>query len=162
MHGLIAISSAGRFRGTGMQQAETALELPPSTLRDVIERAYACRAAGDAEGVVAFMGSDVEYAVIGSIAGQPLVPRLQGKARVSAHYTTFLMRWDLSGMHIQKIIIDGDVAVIEMQGTMRYRVTGQAFETSACDVLEFREGLISRVRCYSDTFTIVRIAGLSL
>ncbi|KAF0232261.1 MAG: Ketosteroid isomerase-like [Beijerinckiaceae bacterium] len=145
-----------------MQQAETALELPSPALREVIEGAYACRAAGDAEGVMAFMDSDVEYAVIGSIAGQPLVPRLQGKAKVSAHYTTFLMRWDLSGMQIQKVIIDGGVAVIETQGTMRYRVTGQAFETSACDVLEFKQGLITRVRCYSDTFTIVRIAGLAL
>ena len=111
---------------------------------------------------MAFMDSDVDYSVNGTVAGQPLVPRLQGKAKVSAYYTTFLMRWDLSDMQIQKVIIDGGVAVIETQGTMRYRVAGQAFETSACDVLEFKDGLITRVRCYSDTFTIVRIAGLAL
>lgn len=127
-----------------------------------IRRAYDCRAAGDAGGVLSFMAEDVDFWVSGSVGGQPLVPPIRGKDGVQTYYTGFLMRWDLSKMQVDKIIVDENAAAIETQGTMKHLATGQSFETRCCDILEFRDGLIVKARCYSDTFSVIRVAGLYL
>lgn len=127
-----------------------------------IRRAYDCRAAGDAKGVLSFMADDVLFWISGSVGGQPLVPAIQGKDGVQAYYSGFLMRWDLSAMRVDKIIADGNAAAVETQGIMKHLATGQSFETRCCDILEFRDGLIVKARCYSDTFSVIRVAGLYL
>lgn len=145
-----------------MQQMTYAADRDKADLVASIRRAYDRRAAGDAEGVLSHMADNVHFWVSGSVGGQALVPPIDGKDGVKTYYSGFLMRWDLSQMRVDKIIVDENVAAIETVGTMRHIASGQAFETRCCDILEFRDGLIVKVRCYSDTFSVIRVAGLFL
>jgi len=145
-----------------MQQMTYSVDRDGADLVASIRRAYDRRAAGDAEGVLSFMAENVHLWISGSVGGQALVPPIDGKDGVRTYYSGFLMRWDLSKMRVDKIIADENAAAIETQGTMRHIASGQAFETRCCDILELRNGLIVKARCYSDTFSVIRVAGLFL
>lgn len=145
-----------------MQQAGVAGRNESHSVAMLIEQVYAQRLAGSVEGVMSFIADDVEYVVLGEIAGKPLLPCLNGKAALQAHFTGLFQRWVWIDFHINRKIIDGSVAAVEFSVEILHQVSGQKLETTICEVLEFRGGKIVKVHSFIDTFTFIRIAGLAM
>ncbi len=145
-----------------MRNVQVAECEPANSLADAVRDLFAARNRRDVEAFLAAVTEDVEYVIQGYIAGQPIVPPMLGKAALRNFLPGFLSRWDWSDIHIAKLIVGEDSVVLESSGICMHCVSGQRFATSSCDILEFRDGLVCKIRCYSDTFTIVRIAGLAM
>lgn len=145
-----------------MQQAGVAGRNESHSVATLIEQVYAQRLASSVEGVMAFIADDVEYVILGEIAGQPILPSVKGKAALQAYFSGLFQRWVWIDLHVIRKIIDGDVAAVELSGKILHQVSGQKFETTLCEILEFRDGKIVKVRSFVDTFTFVRIAGLAM
>jgi ketosteroid isomerase-like protein len=150
--------TGGRGMNGGQNAQRSEVALTPAYLDLAIE----ARLSGKVEGLLGCFTEDATMTTIGTIAGKPLVPELTGQEELRGFYNGFFARWDLSAMRVVRRFSDGNSAAIEISGTLVHKVTGQMFETSMCDLLEFQDGKIKRARCYSDTFSIVRIAGLAL
>lgn len=145
-----------------MQQSGVAGRDESHSMATLIEQVYAQRLAGSIEGVMSFIADDVEYVVLGEIAGQSLHPSVKGKPALWAYFTGLFQRWSWIDLRVSRMIIDGNVAAVESSGLMLHQVSGQKFETNVCDILEFRDGKIVKVRSFIDTFTFVRISGLAM
>ncbi len=128
----------------------------------VVERIYRARENGDVEAVLAELTDDATFSVMGQIAGQPLSPVIRGRAALEGFFKGLFMRWVWDGMDSRNMIIGSDSVVMEYSGHMIHTVSNQRFQTAFCDVMIFRDGKVSAIREYCDTFTIVRIAGLAL
>lgn len=133
-----------------------------AAMRAAIERLYSARMAGDVEAVLAEVNDDVHYAVMGQIAGQPLAPAIRGRIALRSYFKGLFERWLWDGMAVRTIIIGEESAAVETGGAMIHTVSNQRFTTDVCAVLGFRDGKVSTIREYCDSFTIVRIAALAL
>ncbi|MCZ8183063.1 MAG: nuclear transport factor 2 family protein [Beijerinckiaceae bacterium] len=133
-----------------------------AVMRAMIERVTLARAAGDVEAVLAELSDDVHYEVMGQIAGQPISPVIRGRVALRSHFKGLFERWVWNGMTVRNIVIGTDNAAVETTGTMIHTVSNQRFQTDFCAMLGFRDGKISTIREYCDSFTIVRIAGLAM
>ena len=131
-------------------------------MRAAVERLYGARIAGDVDAVLAELNDDIHYAVMGQIAGQPLSPPISGRVALRTHFKGLFERWLWTGMAVHSIIVGAESVAAEASGTMTHTVSNQRFSTDVCAVLGFRDGKISTIREYCDSFTIVRIAGLAL
>ncbi len=131
-------------------------------LADVVHGAFAARNRRDIDAMLDAFTDDIEYAIQGAVAGRPIVPVIHGKTALRGFLSGFLHRWDWNDLRITNVIITAGFAVVESDGSFLHCVSGQRFDTTSCDVLEFRDGKIAKIRCYSDTFTIVRVAGLAM
>jgi ketosteroid isomerase-like protein len=128
----------------------------------VVERIYRARENGDVEAVLAELTEDATFSVMGQIAGQPLSPMIRGRAALEGYFKGLFMRWVWDGMDSRNMIMGSDSVAIEYTGHIIHTVSNQRFETAFCDVMVMRDGKVSAIREYCDTFTIVRIAGLAL
>lgn len=133
-----------------------------SSVRDFLDAVYAARARGDVAAVLASMTDDATYQVMAQNGGVSFTPAITGKPALAAYFPGLFQRWVWDGMAVRNIIVGDGQAVVETSGQMIYTVSNQRFETAICAVLQLRDGKISAIREYCDSFTIVRIAGLSL
>jgi len=72
--------------------------------------------------------------------------------------TTF----DLSrpfGMEVRRVVVDGDVAVVQQRITATAKATGAAYDNEYCWVYEFRDGRLAVLEEYADTIVAGRAMG---
>jgi ketosteroid isomerase-like protein len=124
-----------------------------------IERLFEARIRGDVEGVLAECTEDASFELMGDLSGQQMVTRLAGKDQLRSEFTGIFLRWRWDNVRTLRTLIDGNCAVIEFEGQRFHTISRRALDGSSCHVLEFRDGKISLMREYTDTFSLARIAG---
>jgi uncharacterized protein len=70
--------------------------------------------------------------------------------------------FDLSqpfALEIRRIVVDGDVAVVQQRLTATAKATGAAYDNQYCWVYEFRDGRLAVLEEYADTIIAGRAMG---
>jgi steroid delta-isomerase len=112
--------------------------------RAIIDAYIAGVASGDVEGLVALFRPDAALQM--PLYEQPLV----GTDAIRAFYTELLGRWTTGiELTIHAVAIDGDVGMFEFTFMMTVPGGGQHVAASV-DVFHFEDGLIRRMRAYTD------------
>jgi ketosteroid isomerase-like protein len=140
----------------------TTAELDDVSIELQVGRLTEARRTGDVEAILALCGDDIVFEVMGSGGGQPLVTRTEGKDAFRATLQGLCARWRWLDMAIANQIIGKDGAAVEMAGHTLHTISNHTFQSRTCLVLAFRDGLVVALREYVDSFTIARIAGLSM
>lgn len=60
---------------------------------------------------------------------------------------------------IEKIILDGDDAVVHWHSSLELRPTGRVIESERCDLVAFRDGLIHSMKCFYDSASMAIVSG---
>jgi ketosteroid isomerase-like protein len=92
------------------------------------------------------------------------VPRTEGAEAVADALGGDIVRstFDLSqpfAMEIRRIVVDGDVAVVQQRITATAKATGVAYDNEYCWVYEFRAGRLAVLEEYADTIVAGRAMG---
>lgn len=116
--------------------------------------AYSAWARGDVGALHSIFGEDCDFNLIGNPVLNPhagLRVGLGGVMEVLHHFhRMFVVREFL----IEKIIVNGDDAVVHWHSSLEYRPNGRIIESERCDLIRFRGGRIRSMKCFYDSATM--------
>lgn len=132
-----------------------------------MDRFLAARRDGNPQGMLAETSADIVYLMHGRIAGQPILPAIHGRDALTIYIPGLLMRWSWCEMkRVTRLAAPNNAGgwsvMTEHEGIMRHNVTGQRFDLETCEIADFVEGRMIRFRGYTDTLTVMRVAGLAM
>jgi ketosteroid isomerase-like protein len=126
-------------------------------MRALVEQAYAERASGSIEGVMAAFHADAVF----ELAGDTKVLHLAGAARshpnVREAMTQFIGAFEFIKRDIIAFIADDDRAAVHSRLTMRFIPKDTTFTTELTDLFKFQDGKIIELVEFADTALIKEI-----
>lgn len=114
-------------------------------IQAVIQKARDAWMAGDADAVAQLFVPDGEFIVPGQ--------RWQGQSDIRAAVVEFAASSANVQIQIQRIIVEGDQAVVEWTWKDTDKKTGRQNQAEDAIVVDFKDGLITRWREYIDAKT---------
>lgn len=114
--------------------------MTPLEIRSIIKLAADACQHQNAQTFASLFRNDAEMILPGH--------RLTGKAKIQAATTTYLQSCDEIKIEIQRILVEGDRAVVEWR--WQSRKAGQKDYAENAIVIDFKAGLIQRWREYTD------------
>jgi uncharacterized protein (TIGR02246 family) len=114
--------------------------MTPNRIREQIKKAALFWQTGDADG----------FASLFTLDGEFIAPERQwfGKTAIRDAVAQFAQENCHVKVHIRRILVDGDVAVIEWSQENTEKMTGICQQTEDSIIVDFRNGQISRWREY--------------
>ncbi|MCC6435208.1 MAG: nuclear transport factor 2 family protein [Acidimicrobiales bacterium] len=130
------------------------------TTRALIDDYYAALAKGDRARLLELLAPDAVWippasAPIGTTEGAEAIAEALGATIVKQMF-------DLKKpfkLEIRRIVVDGDVAVVQQRLTATAKATGLDYDNQYCWVYEVRDGRIAHIEEYADTLVAARIMG---
>lgn len=128
--------------------------------RTLIEDYYAALAKGDRARVLELLAPDAVWipppsAPIPRTEGADAIADLLGSKVVKE---TFDLKQPFS-VQVRRMVVDGDVAVVQQRIQATAKATGQAYDNEYCWVYELRDGRIAVLEEYADTIVAGRAMG---
>jgi hypothetical protein len=110
---------------------------------------------GDGAAFFSHVADDVDWTVMGT---HPLAGHYLSKKSFIAGTFSKLDQVLLQGaeLHTEHLIVKDDQAVVELHSLATAK-NGMRFDNRYCWIVEFREGLIVRVRAYLDSAMVTRL-----
>jgi ketosteroid isomerase-like protein len=126
--------------------------------RRLVKTYYDTLPTGDRKKLASLLSRDVEWippasAPFERVRGADEVARQLGGALVKAVFDTKTF-----GVTLRKMVVDGDTAVVQQTLSAR-TLEGRHYENEYCWVYTCRDGKISRIEEYVDTWKAARILG---
>lgn len=120
---------------------------------------YAAWMRADEAGVASMFTEDCEF----QLMGNPVL-NSQAGLRIGRAGVLEVMRHSHRLFHIrefliEKIIVDGDDAVVHWHSSLEIRPTRRVIDSERCDLVSFRDGLIHTMKCFYDTASMAIATG---
>ena len=130
------------------------------TTRALIDDFYTALKRGDRARLLEILAPDAVWI---PPATAP-VPRTEGAEAIADALGSRIVRdtFDLSqpfAMEVRRVVVDGDVAVVQQRITATAKATGAAYDNQYCWVYEFRDGRLAVLEEYADTIVAGRAMG---
>jgi ketosteroid isomerase-like protein len=128
--------------------------------RALIEDFYRALREGDRPRLIELLAPDAVWI---PPASAPL-PRMEGAGAIADALGSQIVRqtFDLSkpfALEVRRIVVDGDVAVVQQRLTATAKATGAAYDNQYCWIYELRDGRIAVLEEYADTIVAGRAMG---
>ena len=123
----------------------------------VITRAYAARAAGDLEGLVAEFHPEGSFNLIGDKSALHLTGSFKGHALLLEAFGHFTSHFAFEQREILTEVVEGDHAAIRSRLVIRYRPNKKVFTTELLDLFRFQDGKIIELIEFADTALVKAI-----
>jgi uncharacterized protein (TIGR02246 family) len=117
--------------------------MQPNEIRNIIQQAQVAWIAGDAAGFADLFTEDGEFIVPGD--------RWVGRESIRKIAAEFAADYSEVDIEIQRLIIDGDQAVVEWHWEDKQTASGEHNKADDAIVVDFRDGQICRWREYIDS-----------
>ena len=121
------------------------------TMRKLIEQAYAERASGNLEGVMAAFHADAVFELVGDNKVLALAGAVRGHPNVREAITGFIGAFEFIKRDIISFIADGDRAAVHSRLTIRFVPRDITFTTELTDLFRFQDGKIAELVEFADT-----------
>ncbi len=121
---------------------------------DVITRAYAARATGDLEGLVAEFHPEGTFNLLGDKSALHLVGSFKGHPLLLEAFGQFTAHFAFEQRDILTEVVEGDHAAIRSRLVIRYRPNKKVFTTEILDLFSFKDGKIIELIEFADTALI--------
>lgn len=125
----------------------------------IIEDTWTARRADDCPGTMAQFAADSRFRFVCSPDFGVMSAASTG-ADVGVTMANFIKEWNLSGLSIDSIAIDGDTAYVRHSGKAINNRTRNAMEADVLDVIRIRDGKIVEYTQFTDTYLVAKTAGL--
>jgi uncharacterized protein (TIGR02246 family) len=134
--------------------------MPTDTTRALIDDYHRALRTGDRARLLELLAPDAVW--IPPVAAP--VARTEGAEAIADALGGQIVRdtFDLSHpftLEIRRIVVDGDVAVVQQRLTATAKASGMAYENEYCWVYEFRNGRLAVLEEYADTIVAGRAMG---
>lgn len=130
------------------------------TTRALVQDYYAALGKNDRARLLEILAPDCRWI---PPATAPLAPLDSAEAIADALGSKIVKQmFDLSqpfNLEIRRMVVDGDVAVVQQRLTATARATGKPYDNQYCWVYEVRDGRIAHIEEYADTLLAARIMG---
>jgi hypothetical protein len=130
------------------------------TTRALIEDFYGALRKGDRARLLEILAPDAVWIPPASAT----VPRTEGAEAIADALGGQIVRttFDLSkpfGLEVRRMVVDGDVAVVQQRLTATAKATGADYDNQYCWVYEFRDDRLAVLEEYADTIVAGRAMG---
>lgn len=126
-----------------------------TTIRPLVEAYYRAGAERDVETALSFIDDNVDWLVQGPVDVFPFFGQRHGKAAVIDGYREIARKLDVTGFHLEALLVDGDRAAAMIRLTSLVRATGKVMSVRTSQFLRFRDGKIVEMRGVVDSFDMV-------
>jgi ketosteroid isomerase-like protein len=120
----------------------------------VIRVAYAARAEGNVEGLVAAFHPEGVFTLIGDKSALELTGSVRGHPTLREAFGQFIANFDFVRRDILSELVEGQRAAVQSRLVVRYRPTGKTWETDILDLFRFQDGKIVELTEFADTAQI--------
>jgi steroid delta-isomerase-like uncharacterized protein len=134
------------------------VELSPSRVTTLLERALRAAERGDIDGALPYFADDCEIMDMGDVSSA-----LRGRAGIRQYLEEFYSTMTDLSLELNNIVVQGDRAVVEMVITARHvgelagvQATNRRFSFHACVCYGIRDGMIAEERVYYDMSEVER------
>jgi ketosteroid isomerase-like protein len=134
------------MRETEMGNRETVLEL--------ITRAYAARARGDLDDLIAAFHPEAVFRLVGNEKLLQVAGSVQGHRSLRETLGGFIATFKFVERHILSELVEGDRAAVHSRLVVRYNPTNTTMTTECLDLLKFQDGKIIELIEFADTALI--------
>lgn len=130
----------------------------PTTLDSVLA-IYGAFGRGDVPALLALLHPEVEWSVTSDAPGAEHVPMLRhGVGRdAAARYFAGVAELEVQAFDVDRILVDGDVAVAEIRLQAAHRGTGRRASMAELHHWTVRDGQVVRYRPYLDPTALIEI-----
>lgn len=122
----------------------------------LIERLAELRAAGDVDGLVAYVAPDIVFKT-GIGRSHPFHAECKGVEACADLVRQVNVSYENLGSRVNRLLIDGDNVAIHRTARIRNRGTGRAVDIDMWNFVRFRDGLIVEFAEYPDTEAFARL-----
>lgn len=124
------------------------------TLLDLIKLAYAARAKGDLEGLVAAFHPEAVFTLAGDKRALEVAGSVQGHRGLRQTFGGFIATFKFVERQILSELVEGDRAAVHSHLVVRHNPTGATLATYCLDLFKFQDGRIMELVEFADTALI--------
>jgi ketosteroid isomerase-like protein len=125
------------------------------TIRPIVEAFYQASAERDVETAMSFIADDVDWLVQGPVDIFAFLGQRRGKAAVREGYCEIARRLEITGYHVETLLVDGDRAAALIRLSSIVRATGKTMSVRTSQFSRFRDGKIVEMRALLDSYDMV-------
>ena len=127
-------------------------------MRAKIEQAFAARAQGNLQEVVAAFHGDGVFELVGNKDTLHIAGAVEGHPNLEQAMAGFIDNFKFLERDILSFVADGDRAAVHSRLTIRFAPKDKTFTTEVLDLFTFRDGKIAELVEFADTALIKQIA----
>ena len=120
-------------------------------IKAIIARLYAARKSGDLDAILRFFAADATFAMSGSKQASGVAMEAKGTDEIRAALTNLLDAYDMQEQTILSFLVDEEKAAVHHQSKMKFKPTGEVFETEMLDLWKLQGDKITSVIEFVDT-----------
>ena len=126
-----------------------------TTIRSIVEAFYRASAERDVERAISFIADDVDWLVQGPVDIFAFLGQRRGKAAVRESYREIARKLEITGYHLEALLVDGDRAAALIRLTSVVRATGKIMSVKTSQFSRFRNGKMVEMRSVLDSYDMV-------
>lgn len=121
------------------------------TVLEPIQRAYAARARGDLDTLVAAFHPDAVFTLVGDRKALDVAGSVQGHRGLKEALGAFIATFHFVERQILSELVEGDRAAVHSRLIVRHNATNETRTTECLDLLKFQDGKIIELIEFADT-----------
>jgi ketosteroid isomerase-like protein len=129
-----------------------------TTIRPIVEAFYQASAERDVERAISLIADDVDWLVQGPVDVFAFLGQRRGKAAVRESYREIARKLEITGYHLEALLVDGDRAAALIRLTSVVRATGKIMSVKTSQFSRFRDGKMVEMRSVLDSYDMVEQA----
>ena len=134
-----------------------------TTIRPIVAAFYQASAERDVEKAISFIADDVDWLVQGPVDIFAFLGQRRGKAAVREGYREIARKLEITGYHLETLLVDGDRAAALIRLSSIVRATGKTMSVRTSQFSRFRNGKMIEMRAVLDSYDMVeQIVGRAL
>jgi ketosteroid isomerase-like protein len=121
------------------------------TVLEPIQQAYAARARGDLDDLVAAFHPDGVFTLVGDRKALDVAGSVQGHRSLREALGSFIATFHFVERQILSELVEGDRAAVHSRLIVRYNATNETRTTECVDLLKIQDGKIIELIEFADT-----------
>lgn len=123
---------------------------------DLAIKMYAARAANDLQATLAYFHADAAFSISGDAGATPIACDVCGEGAFAAALEGLIAEWPWVEQEILETVEEGDRVAVRHRIGARNARSGEIVETVLFDLIEIRDGKVSRMVQHLDTELVAR------
>jgi ketosteroid isomerase-like protein len=126
-----------------------------ATIRPIVEAFYNASTRRDLALAMSLVAEDVDWLVQGPVDVFPFLGQRRGREALLEGYREMARKLEVTGYHVETLLVDGDRAAAMVRLTAIVRATGKVMSVRTTQFSRFQDGKLIEMRGVLDSFDMV-------
>ncbi len=131
-----------------------------SELESAVRMIYGARNENDIDTIMAWFDPACRFRIVGSAWLGPMTQPVNGTDSIRSSIQALLDNWDLSGVSIVSLHVDGDTVCVHRAGQVRFIPSDTSKDMELMDKFTFKDGRVVDFAEFVDTLEVAETVGL--